>query len=196
MIKLLLDIKHRCPWIWDAIERLNGCLFRLRSRKPESVASALPAKVPEGFRFLPVEAADIPDLSRFLSSQPEERLQYFRPHNFDEKSLRKRFDNPSFLMMKVREETSGRLAGYFFLRFFFVGAAVAGLIVAEEYTNQGVGRSIWAYCMDICRQMRFRMFATISNRNVPSLKSCRYGTRMRIVKTMPDDYMLVECKTK
>ena len=50
MIKLLLDIKHRCPWIWDAIERLNGCLFRLRSRKPESVVSALPAKVPEGFR--------------------------------------------------------------------------------------------------------------------------------------------------
>ena len=116
MIKLLLDIKHRCPWIWDAIERLNGRLFRLRSRKPESVVSALPAKVPEGFRFLPVEAADIPELSRFLSAQPEERLQYFRPHNFDEKSLRKRFDNPSFLMMKVRHEDDGRLAGYFFLR--------------------------------------------------------------------------------
>ena len=109
MIKLLLDIKHRCPWIWDAIERLNGCLFRLRSRKPESVASALPAKVPEGFRF--------------LSSQPEERLQYFRPHNFDEKSLRKRFDNPSFLMMKVRHEDDGRLAGYFFLRFFSISGS-------------------------------------------------------------------------
>ena len=196
MIKLLLDIKHHCPWIWDAIESFNGWLFRLRCRKPEAVASALLDGAPEGFRFLPVEAADIPELSRFLSSQPEERLQYFRPHNFDEKSLQKRFDNPSFLMMKVIEESEEKLAGYFFLRFFFVGAAVAGLIVAEEYANQGLGRNIWARCMDICHQVRFRMFATISSRNVPSLKSCQYGTRMRIIKTMPDDYMLVECKTK
>ena len=153
MIKLLLDIKHRCPWIWDAIERLNGRLFRLRSRKPESVVSALPAKVPGGFRFLPVEAADIPELSRFLSSQPEERLQYFRPHHFDEKALRKRFDNPSFLMMKVRAETNGRLAGYFFLRFVIPLAkpiiAVIALYIAVAHWNNYYNALVYTQDTDL-----------------------------------------------
>lgn len=195
MIKLILNIKHNCPAIWQGLEKVNGLLFRRRGRKALRIARPILGQAaPEGFSFSLVSAEELPALSEFLLAQPEESLAYFRPHLFDVRTLRRLMDNPSFLMMKVTTASDGRIVGYFFLRCFFAGAGVAGLIVDEPVRNQGLGTSIWKVCRELCRKLHLMMFATISEYNIPSLKSCGRGTQMKVVKKMADDYMLVKCK--
>ena len=197
MIAQLLNIKHNCPHLWNAVERVNGSLFCFRRRGMEDRAESLiAAGSPEGFAFSLVEPDDIPELSAFLQAQPQESLEYFRPHLFDRDTLTRLHRNPSFLMMKATETASGRIVGYFFLRCFFVGAAFAGLIVDGDYRNRGLGTCMWATCMSVCRREKMRMFATISGQNVPSLRSCRKGTDMKVKKRITKDYLFIESKSK
>ncbi len=195
MIALLLALKHKYPRFWDFLERINGKLFLLWCRHPErKAAEVLAGNCPEGFSFSLIGEDDLQKVSAFLLSQPEESLHYFRPHLFDEGTLRHLHSNRSFLMMKVTENASGRIVGYYFLRCFFIGIGVAGLIVDEPFRDQGLGTAIWTACLNICKRLHLRMYATISDRNIPSLKSCSNGTRMQVVKRMADGYMLVKCK--
>ena len=45
---------------------------------------------------------------------------------------------------------------------------------------------------DICLLLNFRVFATISKKNVKSMASSQAVNRIRIIKELPDDYLYVE----
>lgn len=196
MISLLVAIKRALPGLWNVAERINGFLFRLRWRNISHIASeVLRDTAPEGVEFSLVSKQDLAALSSFLESQPEDSFRFFRPHLFDVRTLSRLFHNDSFIMMKS-VDTEGRMTGYFFLRCFFIRVAFAGLIVDKGHWNRGIGRSMWASCMEICRRSRLRMFATIADENYPSLKSCGHGTSMKVRKQMSKGYSLIECKSK
>ena len=196
MISWIISLKHAFPGLWNKIESANGALFKIRWRNIEHITSeTIKDYAPEGFVFSLIGQDDIPALSEFLETQPEDSFQYFRPHLFDTGTLGRLWRNKSFLMMKVTD-TEGKMAGYFFLRCFFIGVAFAGLIVDKDLQNMGLGRRIWASCMRVCDLAHLRMFATVSAFNVPSLKSCRHGTVMKVFRRMKKDYLLIECKIK
>ena len=189
MIALLIWIKHQLPFLWRMVEWVNGLLFRLRYRSlTGKAAEVLAAQSAGGCRFSLVEAVDVPALARFLAAQPEASLVYFHPHAFDEKTLQRLQRNAAFLPMQV-VAPDGRMAGYFFLRCFFVGRAFAGLIVDEAFQGQGIGTTIWATCADICRRVGLKMQATISSDNVASMRSCQKGAGMEPVGQLDNGYV-------
>lgn len=197
MVKLLLAIKHAFPWLWNVAEYINGLIFSLITRRVFDLAAVMiKNEAPDGYQFSMVKEEEIPSLSSFLTAIPDDSLKYFTPHSFKEKALRRLWRNPSFLMMKATKKEDGTITGYFFLRCFFVGVSVAGLIVGDEYRNHGIGTAMWESLMRISKKLKFRMFATISKDNIPSLKSCGNVNEMVVRKRMRNGYMLVECKEK
>ena len=196
MIRFLVALKWKCPWVWNRIEDLNGLLFRLRYRNIGRIAGEVLDKVDvASCRFSLLNGEDLGALEALLDRQGEENLTWFRPHAFGAKTLQKLFRNPSFLMMQVTAP-DGSMVGYFFLRCFFIGRAFAGLLVDKPWQNQGIGTAIWAACADICHQTGMTMMATISTENKPSIMSCRKGTDFREIQELEDHYLAVECKRK
>ena len=198
-IRGLVALKHRHPGVWKAVEAVNAFLFCVRKRNlPEVAAKVLSAASGAEYRYSFVEAGDIPGLEAFLKSQPKEYLSYFSPHPFDAETLSRLFRNRAFLMMKVTavEGDGESLAGYFFLRCFFVGKAFAGLVVDEPRQNRGIGSTIWRICAEICEGTGLKMQATISENNIPSVRSCRKATDMTVVDRFENNYMAITCEKK
>lgn len=197
MTSLLISIKHRFPLVWRAVERVNGLLFALRFRDfDRHVGEVLDSQCGGAFDFLRAGADDAVRLSEFLRSQSAARLEYFNPHPFDAETLRRLGANRAFRMMKVVDRTDGEIAGYFFLRCFFVGKAFHGLIVDARHEGRGIGSAMWALSAEICRRAGLRMFATVAEHNLPSLASARRGTEVEVVERLANEYLLIECKPR
>lgn len=196
MIACLIALKRKFPGLWNRVEDVNGFLFHLRYRHfPQQAAKELGKEEVAGYRFSLLEAEDLPSLTSFLATQTQENLKWFAPHAFDAKTLRRLWRNPAFLMMKVTSP-DGQMAGYFFLRGFFIGRAFTGLIVDRAHQNQGIGTAIWASCADICHAAGLKMQATIAPENQPSIKSCHRATEVRQIADLDDGYMAVQCSPK
>lgn len=195
MTSLLIFIKHRFPWVWRCVERLNGWLFGLRCPDfDNTVAEELKGYVSDAFDFSPVAKEDVEALSSFLNGLPAAGLGHFDPHGFDCDTLGRLLENRAFAMMKVTARSDGAMAGYFFLRCFFIGRAFHGLAVGERFRGRGIGRSMWALSSRICSRCGLRMFATVSKHNAASLTSAGKGTEMTVVGELANDYLLIECK--
>ena len=172
-------------------------IFFLRHRNIIRLAiEVLENSSSEGYEFSLATQDDVPGLMAFLNSQPEESFRYFRPHRFDEKTLRRIIKGYSFLVMKVTDAVSDEIKGYFFLRCFCDNRAFAGLLVDHQLQDRGIGTFIWTACSSICKSLGIRMFATIDRKNLSSLRSCDKGTEIISRKELYDDYLLVECRMK
>ena len=82
--------------------------------------------------------------------------------------------------------------GYFFLRSFFFGKAYLGKIVDHDHQGKGIGKMMCLCAMDIASALGLRMFETISRDNLSSLYSTQNVLVTRIVKEMPDNYLMIE----
>ena len=190
MYKLAHFLRDKLPFIWDLTDRFNAILFSLRYGGKRKCVSEILKKFPDTYEMIEMSAVDTIDLERFFSSQPEECFKYFKPHGFDAKSLRKLQGNKAFLAYIVRE--NGNPVGYFFLRSFFFGKAYLGKLVDHSHQGQGVGTMMCLCAMDIASTLGLRMFETISRDNMASLHSTQNVLETRIVKEMPDNYLMIE----
>lgn len=196
MIAALIALKRKAPWLWHRVEDVNGFLFSFRYRRlPQQAADVLAGVQVADYRFSLLGKEDLPALETFLKAQPKDYLTWFAPHSFESKELYRLWRNPAFLMMKVTG-ADGSMAGYFFLRGFFIGRAFAGLIVDKSQQNQGIGTAIWASCADICSRAGLTMQATISPDNQPSMVSCENGTEVQPIANLDDGYLAVRCSPK
>ena len=181
-------LQDKVPFIWEIIEWINSSLFRLRfTRKMSSVTGVLDSY--PGFRA--VQESDVPRLADFFAAQPEDAFRHFRPHGFDERTLRKLQRRRSFLMYLAQDET-GKIVGYFFLRCFFIGRAFLGKMVDFRAQGKGIGTRMCLCAMDIARALGLRMFETISKDNVASLRSTQKVLDVRIIEEMENGYLYLE----
>ena len=187
---LSIAVKHRFPAIWRCVEKANGLLVKLIYGKRITAAGTFVNN--SGGEFTIVTEKEIPALSRFLCGMTAERRKYFNPHPFDEASLKSMLHNGSFLMIATK--AGEEISGYCFLRFFFNGKAFFGLTVGERHAGLGLGTRMWAMGAEAASRAGFRLFATISESNTPSLRSCARGCGMEKVETLPGGYILVRCR--
>ena len=194
MISLLVKIKHQCPAIWSLAEKVNCWLGGIRYRQLKTKSrDVLKNKFLEGFSFSVVEPEDISAIIEMHDRQNPEYIKNFNPHPFNMQTLRDMLSNKAYCMMKVTDEASEELAGYFFIRSFFIGRAFHGLLTDERFANRGIGSAMWRISMEICHRMGLSMFATMAKDNIASYKSAQNGTKVNIVNQLENNFILIEC---
>ncbi len=193
MTSLFLFVKHHCQWLWSAIEWTNGWIFHVLYGNVGSVArEALKGVDTAEYSFALVSHSDISRLSRFLREQADERLEYFRPHDFDEDTLGRLLKNKAFLMMMAQDKMDSSVVGYFFLRCFFVGRAFHGFLVSKHWEGRGIGSTMMSVNMDICRRKRLRLFSTVSPENRASMHASEKVCHAISRRPLNNGYLLIE----
>ena len=190
MYKLAHFLRDKLPIIWEFVDWLNAILFSIRYGGKMKLVQGIVKEYSTSYDVVEMSAIESIELERFFSSQPGKSFKYFKPHGFDAKSLRKLKKNMAFLGYIIKEGESP--VGYFFLRSFFFGKAYLGKLVDYSHQGQGIGKMMCLCAMDIASSLGLRMFETISKDNLASLLSTQSVLETRIVKEMPDNYLMIE----
>ncbi len=191
LIEFLKKVKNRCPWIWEMIERCNGIVvgFLYGKRIGEATADAL-KNVESPYRFRQLMVGDAEMLVDFIHRQPEGFDKFFKPHAFDLKTFRRVLKNHTYSLIGCFDED--KLIGYCFIRFVANKSAYRGKIVDRAYQGRGIAKQMGIVMTKIALNAGFRLFATISKKNVASMKSSSAVNDVRIIKELPDDYVYIE----
>ena len=192
MVRFLKWLKMKMPFVWLWIETLNGWLTTLLYGKKIAAATAevLGRYDAEAYAYRCLSAADIAPLSRMLTAQPEGYMRFFHPHGFDESTLNRLLHNRSVLMLGAFK--GEEMVGYYFIRFFANGQCFRGNFVDSLHQGKGIGGTMVRQMTEIGLAAGFRVFATVSKRNLSSMASTKAYNVIRIIKELPDDDVLIE----
>ena len=144
-----------------------------------------------------VRVADVSDaerLAEFLSRQPEESFKWFRPHGFDEVTMRKLLGRRSYIIYVLEEE--GEIIGYAFLRCFMNGKCFLGKMVDVNHQGKGVCTKLCKVGMDIAQKTGFRMFESINKENVGSMKASQKACDVIVLEELEGGDLLIEDRPK
>lgn len=192
MTKLLLFVKHRLPALWRVIEWLNALLFSVlhqTSLRRESERCFREFTL-DGYTFRSLTPDDLDGLFGLLDRQRSGRLDYFRPHGYSRRSLRRVTKDPAFLMFGVFFDDE--LVGYFFLRCFWNRKCFVGRLIDEPHERKGIGRVMNKILYNTAWRSGFRCFTTVSKDNALVLRSHKGNPAAHIREELPNDYLLIE----
>ena len=191
---MLYEIAHflrdRLSWVWNAIEQVNGMLFSLRyGKKLQSVSFA---SIPDGYSL--AQMRDIPAeiLADFFRHQPEEAYTYFKPHGFDEKSIKRLQRNRAFLGYVLIDNTNNKIGGYCFNRCFVHGQGYRGRMVDIDYRGKGLGTTMNKILNEVGFSIGLRLFETVSKDNLASYNSAISASKIKIIKELSHDELFLE----
>lgn len=187
---ILIYLKHKMPWLWGFIEMVNGMVFNFfyGHKLIPTTLKYLPYKHKDDFIYKRLEHINLKDLSDLLSHQKD--MKFFQPHSFDLKTIKRLFNNPSFLMMGVFK--NDKIVGYFFLRFFVNKKAFIGRMVTLEYQRLGLAKEMSKIMYGITWDMGFRCLTTISEDNKAIFDLHKKESNVRFLKNLSNKYHLVE----
>jgi hypothetical protein len=192
MEKILIFIKHHIGFLWRIIECSNGLIFSLvyksRLEKVMQVIFSEFAVPPYSYRRLNVSDAEA--LFDMINTQNASDLDYFHPHGFDLISIKRQFENRSFLMMGAFENEI--IAGYFFLRFFINKKCFVGRLIDKRLRGYGIGVVMNQIMYETAWRIGFRCLSTISRNNKAVMHAHAKNHSMIVLKELNNDYLLVE----
>lgn len=187
-------VKDRFGFLWDAIEWGNAEVFALMHRKGMERIPELLAECSGRYQLRLATREDVEQMRAFFEAQPEEAFRFFQPHEFDEKGIKKVVLNKSFLTCVVLDGND--IAGYFFMRSFVNGKTFKGYMVGIDHRGQGVAREMGIAMNRVARELGLRMFKSISPENPASLAVTKKVNDIKIIKTLDNGDMLIECFEK
>jgi hypothetical protein len=192
MARFLLFLKHRMPFLWQVLEWVNSVLFQmLHARRMAAVRAHVLEEIQHPyFPMRELAEADMPALEALLAQQGEERLRFFRPHGYDRKSLLRACHDPAFTMFG--SFAGERLVGYFFLRCFWNRRCFVGRLIDEPYERRGIGRVMNQIMYQTAWRSGFSCLSTISKHNKLVMRSHANNPAMRVLRELPNSYLLVE----
>lgn len=189
---MLYELAHwlqsKCPWIWDGVEALNSFFCGLKIGNGTRLRQCMSAGV---------RLADINDayrLADFFARQPEESFKWFRPHAFDEKTMRKLLERKSYIIYVLEE--NGEIIGYAFLRCFMNGKCFLGKMVDVNHQGKGVCTKLCEVGMNIAQQTGFRMFESINKENVGSMRASQKACDVIVLEELDNGDLLIEDKPR
>ena len=188
LYELAHAIQNKMPLLWEVVEGLNAVFCGIKIGKRLQLQDCLTGGV---------RIADVNDAGRladFFAYQPEESFRWFRPHGFDEKTLRKLLERKSYIIY-VQEE-NGEIIGYAFLRCFMTGKCFLGKMVDVNHQGKGVCTKLCEVGMDIARKTGFRMFESINKENIGSMKASQKACDVIVVEELENGDVLIEDKPK
>ena len=183
-------LKDKLPFIWDAIEKVNEWLFVLRYGK--KVKSIVVNCVPEGYELVALKDVETTQIVRFFEHQPADAYTFFKPHGFDEKSIKRLQKNKSYLAYLLIDKANGQIAGYCFNRCFFQGKGFRGRMVDIDYRGKGLGTAMNKILNEVGFGIGLRLFESVSKDNVASYKSALSASNVKVVKELPHNELFLE----
>lgn len=186
-------LRDKMPWLWDLVDIINSVLFKLRFGGKLRAVEAEVLKRYEaesGMRIVPMSEVKTDDLVAFFAAQPEEAFTFFKPHGFDGKALKKLQKNKSFLAYILLD--GSQIAGYAFIRSFFMGKGFRGRMVGISHRGRGLGTLMNRMMNDVGFGIGLRLFETVSKRNVASYRSAMSASNVMVLEEMEDDELYLE----
>ena len=194
LYKIAHLLKDKVGWLWNLIERLNSMLFTWRYGK--KLRDFKFTCVPEGYDVVAMRDVPTKRLVTFFEHQPGEAYTYFKPHGFDAKSIEQLRKNSAYLAYLLMDNSNNRIAGYCFIRAFFMGKGYRGRMVDIDYRGKGVGKVLSEVLNEVGFGIGLRLFTSISPENYASLNSVKATTNIKIVRTLENGYYYIECTPK
>lgn len=183
-------LRDKLSWLWNLVECINSWLFSIRFGKKLKGFSF--AELPTGYMVAPMKDVPTDKMVAFFSCQPEEAYEYFRPHGFDLKSIKRLQRNRAFLGYVLLDSENGNIAGYCFNRCFFHGVGYRGRMVDVAYRGKGLGTTMNKLLNEVGFGIGLRLFETVSKDNVASYRSALSASKVRVVKEMPHNELYLE----
>ena len=198
MYRLAHFLQSYCPWLWHLIEWLNGWLFYFLYRNRLKKINELLNKYQTDYSVVQLGIDDVPRLATFFAEQPEEAFEFFRPHAFDEKTLRRLASNRSYLAFVVypHDSEKKRIISYFFIRCYFIGKGFRGYMVDYRYRNRGISKLSAMVMTDVAKALGIPTFGTIAPDNISSLRSQGAVNEIRIIEQLENGDYYVEYAKK
>lgn len=188
LYELAHTLQTRTPWLWEGVEALNGMVCGWKMGDVRGIQSSLP----EGMRIADVN--DSRRLADFFARQPEESYKWFKPHAFDEATMRALLTRKSYIIYVMEEEEE--IIGYAFLRCFLNGKCFLGKMVDVNHQGKGVCTKLCEVGMDIARKTGFRMFESINKENIGSMKASQKVCDVIVVEELEGGDLLIEDRPK
>ena len=208
LYKIAHILRDKLPWIWDIIGIINSFLFGLRyGGKMKNIQNILShfTKVTEeevnvlSYKIEVLDKGNLSLLAKMFVEQPASAFHFFKPHGFDEQSLKKLVKDKSFLAyIVVAEETNlpKICVGYFFQRSFFWGKSFRGYMTDYRWQLRGINKMMNLCATEISSLLGLRVFGTIAPDNIASMKSAQAANDIQIVKTLSNGDYYVEYRPK
>ena len=190
LYKLAHLLRDKLGWLWNIIELINSCLFSIRYGRKLKAFSFV--SVPNGFDIVKIKDVPTEKLVEFFSQQPEDAYTFFRPHEFDARSIKRLQNNQSFLGYVLKDVANVQIAGYCFNRCFFHGQGFRGRMVDINYRGKGLGTAMNKILNEVGFGIGLKLFETVSKDNVASYRSALSASNVRVVKEMPDNDLYLE----
>ena len=198
MDRLAYLIKYRLPFLFPLVELAAQKVTKIRFGR-------LFAKVVDDARLIGTIAGKTAEvralkpedeglLSDYLLRLDEEHLEYFRPHNFDVKSVRIVLTSGTYLAYGLFVDE--KMIGYAFLKASPTGSLYRGRIISREYCGRGAGKFLGEYLTWQASLTGLRVRTTVSRANVASRKSFGEGVEVRVISELPNNYELLEIAQK
>ena len=185
---MLYELAHwlqsKCPWIWNGVEVLNSfyCGLKIGDRRKLRVCLEDSMRIADG--------NDASKLADFFARQPEESYKWFRPHAFDEETLKKLLKMHSYIIYVMEEEEE--FIGYAFLRCFMNGKCFLGKMVDVNHQGKGVCTKLCKVGMSIAEKIGFRMFESINKENIGSMRASQKACEVIVVEELEGGDLLIE----
>ena len=190
LYKLAHIIKDKFSFLWEAIEWGNASLFYMLHKKQLAKVNKILEGISPKYIIRLATSNDVDILVHFFREQPEGAFKFFRPHEFDEKAVRKVVNNKAFLTFLVLSDNE--LVGYFFLRAFVNGKCFRGKMVHKDLQGRGIAKLMGVAMTKVSQHLDLRMFGSISSENYASMASAKASNEIKIHKTLENGYYYIE----
>ena len=184
-------LKEKCGFLWDTVEWGNAALFGMIHQSAlKDVPTILKQVSNDTFAIRMTNGKDASKLAKFFKEQPEGAFTFFKPHDFDEKSISKVLKNKALMTFVV--ESGDTVVGYFFLRSFVNGKCFRGKIVDKSWQGRGIAKLMGVAMTKVAMHLNLRMFGSISPENYASMASAKASNDIKVHKTLENGYYYIE----
>jgi len=191
MYQAIQYIRYKMPFIWNFIELANALSFKLLfGRKLSAISKTLSKFNKESIIYSLADIDDVESLAELFQRQPEDAFKYFKPHKFDKGTIRKLINNPAFIIILAKNNST--VVGYAFLRCFANGKAFRGKLVDIEFRGRGIAKNFGIITTEIASTLGIKLFGTISKSNISSMASSKSSNEVRVIEELPDNYLLIQ----
>lgn len=183
-------IKNRFLFLWKVVEWGNATLFYLMHKKKLMEINSVLEQVSNVYRFRTTTEEDVKKLVDFFARQPEEAFEFFKPHGFDVKSIKKLQRNKAFLAYVLLD--GHQISGYCFNRSFFHGKGFRGRMVDIDYRGMGLGIMMNRILNKVGFGIGLKVFETVNKDNIASYRSAMSASNVRILEELDGKDLYLE----